>query len=303
MAAASSAATSATSSTRPPGSLPRAASTVVSLNDRLAPENPYPAGLHDVRDTLDWLREHTEETQRRRPDRGRRTECGSRARRRRLPARAGTGYGGPRPSDSLLPEPRPRPGHQVVPAVRRHVPAASPLVAGPRRIVPRRRPSRRGRATPSRHLRRFPPALVLAAGRDPLRDDARTEPSRPAEDGVPARLVEYAGTMHAFLNFPAVLSAGRHAVELIGADLAQCSAHAADKTDHPVGTRRRWRWWRWLQLVWGMKKLGGIAAARAPDGSRPRYAAGRRRLEAFSVQVTRRTSAITTRRSARVRHL
>ena len=32
---------------------------VVSLNYRLAPEYPYPAGLHDVRDSLDWLREHT----------------------------------------------------------------------------------------------------------------------------------------------------------------------------------------------------------------------------------------------------
>ena len=31
--------------------------------------------------------------------------------------------------------------------------------------------------------------------------------------------VEYAGTMHAILNFCADLSAGRHAVELIAADL------------------------------------------------------------------------------------
>jgi len=33
--------------------------------------------------------------------------------------------------------------------------------------------------------------------------------------------VEYADTMHAFLNFCGVLSAGRHAVELIAADLRQ----------------------------------------------------------------------------------
>ena len=33
--------------------------------------------------------------------------------------------------------------------------------------------------------------------------------------------VEYADTMHAFLNFCGVLSAGRHAVELIATDLRQ----------------------------------------------------------------------------------
>src|SRR5439155_9859695 len=48
----------------------------------------------------------------------------------------------------------------------------------------------------------LPPALVLAAGRDPLRDDARCYHQRLTSDGVAAELVEYADTMHAFLNFP-----------------------------------------------------------------------------------------------------
>jgi acetyl esterase len=60
---------------------------------------------------------------------------------------------------------------------------------------------------------------MLAAGRDWLRDDALAYAARLAQDGVPTELVEYADTMHAFLNFPAALSAGRHAVELISADL------------------------------------------------------------------------------------
>lgn len=40
-------------------------------------------------------------------------------------------------------------------------------------------------------------------------------------DGVDVAHVEYAGTMHAFLDFCGVLSAGRHAIELIATDLAQ----------------------------------------------------------------------------------
>jgi acetyl esterase len=60
---------------------------------------------------------------------------------------------------------------------------------------------------------------MLAAGRDSLRDDALAYAGRLEQDGVPTRLVEYADTMHAFLNFPGALSAGRHAVELVAADL------------------------------------------------------------------------------------
>ena len=64
----------------------------------------------------------------------------------------------------------------------------------------------------------LPPALVIGAGRDPLRDDARSYAGRLDSDGVPVTHVEYAGTMHGFLNFCGVLSAGDHAVGIIAAD-------------------------------------------------------------------------------------
>ncbi len=67
----------------------------------------------------------------------------------------------------------------------------------------------------------LPPALILAAGRDPLRDDARRYREWLEEDGVETVLVEYAHTMHAFLNFPGALSAARDAVGDIAADLAR----------------------------------------------------------------------------------
>jgi acetyl esterase len=67
----------------------------------------------------------------------------------------------------------------------------------------------------------LPPALVIGAGRDPLRDDARDYAARLDEEGVEVTHVEYADTMHAFLNFCPVLSAGEHAIGLIAADLAR----------------------------------------------------------------------------------
>jgi acetyl esterase len=61
---------------------------------------------------------------------------------------------------------------------------------------------------------------VIGAGRDPLRDDARAYAARMDADGVDVTHVEYGATMHAFLNFCGVLSAGDHAIELIAAGLA-----------------------------------------------------------------------------------
>jgi acetyl esterase len=66
----------------------------------------------------------------------------------------------------------------------------------------------------------LPPALVIGAGRDPLRDDARAYAARLDADGVDVTHVEYDATLHAFLNFCGVLSAGDHAIELIAAKLA-----------------------------------------------------------------------------------
>lgn len=79
-----------------------------------------------------------------------------------------------------------------------------------------------GYAAPLRaaSLAGLPPALVIGAGRDPLRDDARAYAARLDTDGVDVTHVEYGATMHAFLNFCGVLSAGDHAIELIAATLA-----------------------------------------------------------------------------------
>ncbi|GAB2556399.1 alpha/beta hydrolase fold domain-containing protein [Kribbella endophytica] len=185
---------------------------VVSLNYRLAPENPYPAGLDDVVDTLAWLRETYG-----------RVLVGGQSAGAALAAGAclvAAERGLPMPERQVLCYPC-LDFDQYTESSRLFdgvflstAPGWADEVYFPAGDLP-------ATAVPLRaeDLSGLPPALILAAGRDPLRDDARGYATRLAQAGVPAKLVEYAGTMHAFLNFPAVLSAGRHAVELIGADL------------------------------------------------------------------------------------
>lgn len=71
----------------------------------------------------------------------------------------------------------------------------------------------------SASLQGLPPALVLTAGYDPIRDDglAYTDLLREAE--VAVELLHYAGQFHGFLNFDGVLRAARDALDRIGAAL------------------------------------------------------------------------------------
>jgi len=201
----------------------RAEATVVSLDYRLAPEHPYPAGLHDTYDALQWLLTNGEEV------RGNgEVAAGGQSAGAALVAGAcllARDRGEPLPARQILCYPsldfdndseshRRFDGAFLTASgeawMREQYLAGHPvtLYAAPLR---------------AESLACLPPALVVAAGRDPLRDDAREYTKRLRGDGVEADHIEYAGTMHAFLNFPGVLSAARHAIELIGADLAALS--------------------------------------------------------------------------------
>lgn len=59
----------------------------------------------------------------------------------------------------------------------------------------------------------LPPALVITAGFDIMRDDAEAYARRLQEAGVPVVLHRYESTVHAFLSMAGVLDAGREAIE------------------------------------------------------------------------------------------
>jgi acetyl esterase len=63
--------------------------------------------------------------------------------------------------------------------------------------------------------RNLAPALIIAAGQDPLRDDAIRYAEALKQAGVPVRLVTYAEAIHGFMSIPIFEPAARDALEEI----------------------------------------------------------------------------------------
>jgi acetyl esterase len=66
-------------------------------------------------------------------------------------------------------------------------------------------------------LRGLPPALVITAECDPLRDEGEAYAKRMADAGVAVTAVRYAGMIHPFFSLGGVLNQGRRAVEQVAA--------------------------------------------------------------------------------------
>jgi acetyl esterase len=189
----------------------RARIIVISLDYRLAAENPYPAALHDTVEIITWLRAH------------------------------GAAFGG----DGRLAAGGQSSGANLVAAAcivardEGRVPVDRQILCYPwldltsHAAIGTEDPDAwyvaqyLGDMAPSEYaapllavdLSGVPPALVLAAGRDPLRDDAHHYARRLGEAGVEVTLIEYAEAPHAFIQFPAALSLARLAIDDIAADL------------------------------------------------------------------------------------
>ncbi|HYR94015.1 MAG TPA: alpha/beta hydrolase [Methylomirabilota bacterium] len=92
-------------------------------------------------------------------------------------------------------------GHYAPDVARRDEPYASPLRA--------------------KDLRGLPPAILVAAECDPLRDEGRAFADRLRGDGVAVTTLEYSGMVHSFMSWSAVVATSRRAFAEVGAALGE----------------------------------------------------------------------------------
>ncbi|MCI4065847.1 alpha/beta hydrolase [Micromonospora sp. R77] len=195
---------------------------VVTVGYRLAPEHRFPAAVQDCHAALRWIATHADEFGAD-PDRlavGGDSAGGNLAAAVTLLARAD---GGPRLAAQLLVYPntdqRPGPapageedpllfnrhsvawyrGHYLADPGDAADPLASPLLA--------------------EDLSGLPPALVVTAEHDPLRDEGERYADRLRAAGVPTEVTRYPGMIHGFFAMPGVFDAGRRAQEQAAAFL------------------------------------------------------------------------------------
>ena len=205
---------------------------VFAIDYRLAPEARFPGAFDDVVAGLKWVAANgasigvdSIEARHRRRQRRRQPRCGGRdlgTRQWRTQA--------PPAASRLSGDRRRRPRRVLSPLrgrlwaeCRHHGMVLRPLHAGqggPRRLA------HLAACAPSRSAG-LPPALVITAGYDPLRDEGRAYAFRLHQEGTQADLVEFGGMLHGFLSSPMLLHGARRGTSLAAAALREALVQRA----------------------------------------------------------------------------
>lgn len=202
---------------------------VVSVDYRLAPESAYPAALSDTLEALRWTRQHAE-------------RLGGDAARLGV---AGTSAGGNLAAAACLLSrdlglELPRFQLLLYPVLdvpcdnRSYLDNARGYLLEREQMewywdcyLPRRSEKIPAYAAPSRcaDLTGLPPAVVVSAEYDPLRDEAEDYAARLGAAGVPVELIRCDGMIHGFLSFlDAIPAAGTAADRIAGATMSMLAA-------------------------------------------------------------------------------
>jgi acetyl esterase len=211
---------------------------VVSLDYRLAPEDPYPAALDDCVEALNWVRENA-------------STLGGDAGNVSV---AGTSAGGNLAAGlALLVRDRDLPplAAQVLlyPVLDPRMDTSSYAAYGANYYLEARQMSwywhqyvgadlagvpRYAAPANVADVRGLAPALIVSAEFDPLRDEAESYANRLTAAGVPTRMIRVDGQIHSFLSFVGVMTTADAAVAAIAAAIKNLWAGMPAETTEVV---------------------------------------------------------------------